>query len=191
MLTEKGGFGFLASGPGLRTPNFSPRRSLRRVKPKPDSRSSKPALSHNPATLDIGCLIAERLKKGVLMAHQHPPRFLKIVDDAKTRVRETNVEEVKKKMDGGEKFILVDVREESEFAKDHLPEAIHLGKGIIERDIEARVPDLNAEIVLYCGGGFRSALAADNLQKMGYTNVISMDGGIRDWREKGYPLTKA
>jgi rhodanese-related sulfurtransferase len=125
------------------------------------------------------------------MAHQHPPRFLKIVDDAKTRVRETNVEEMKKKMDGGAKFVLVDVREESEYAKDHLPGAIHLGKGIIERDIEARVPDLNAEIVLYCGGGFRSALAADNLQKMGYTNVISMDGGIRDWREKGYPVTSA
>ena len=125
------------------------------------------------------------------MAQQHPPRFLKIVDDAKTRVRETNVEEVRKKMDLGEKFILVDVREESEFAKDHLPGAIHLGKGIIERDIEARVPDLNAEIVLYCGGGFRSALAADNLQKMGYRNVISMDGGIRGWREKNYPLTRA
>jgi rhodanese-related sulfurtransferase len=125
------------------------------------------------------------------MAQQHPPRFLKIVDDAKTRVREANVEEVKKKMDLGEKFILVDVREESEFAKDHLPGAIRLGKGIIERDIEARVPDLNAEIVLYCGGGFRSALAADNLQKMGYKNVISMDGGIRGWREKNYPLTKA
>jgi rhodanese-related sulfurtransferase len=125
------------------------------------------------------------------MAHpQHPPRFLKVVDDAKKRVRETNVEEVKKKMDRGSKFILVDVREESEFAKDHLPGAIHLSKGIIERDIEARVPDLGAEIVLYCGGGFRSALAADNLQKMGYTNVISMDGGIRDWREKAYPLTK-
>jgi rhodanese-related sulfurtransferase len=105
-------------------------------------------------------------------------------------VRETTVEKVKAKMDGGEKFVLIDVREESEFAKDHLPEAIHLGKGIIERDIEARVPDLNAEIVLYCGGGFRSALAADNLQKMGYKNVISMDGGIRDWREKRYPLTK-
>jgi len=122
------------------------------------------------------------------MALQHPPRFLKIVNDAKTRVRETNVEAVKKKIDGGEKFTLVDVREESEFAKDHLPGAIHLGKGIIERDIEARVPDLNTEIVLYCGGGFRSALAADNLQKMGYTKVISMDGGIRGWREKGYPL---
>jgi rhodanese-related sulfurtransferase len=124
------------------------------------------------------------------MAQQHPPRFLKIVDDAKTRVRETHVEEVKEKMDRGDKFVLADVREESEFSKDHLPNAIHLGKGIIERDIEARVPDLDAEIVLYCGGGFRSALAADNLQKMGYKNVISMDGGIRDWREKGYPLTK-
>jgi len=123
------------------------------------------------------------------MAQQHPPRFLKLVNDAKTRVRETNVAEVKKKMENGDKYLLVDVREESEYAKDHLPGAIHLGKGIIERDIEARVPDLNAEIVLYCGGGFRSALAADNLQKMGYTNVISMDGGIRDWREKGYPLT--
>jgi rhodanese-related sulfurtransferase len=122
------------------------------------------------------------------MAHQHPPRFLKIVDDAKKRVRETNVDAVKQKIDRKDKFILVDVREESEFAKDHLPGAIHLGKGIIERDIEARVPDVEAEIVLYCGGGFRSALAADNLQKMGYTKVISMDGGIRDWREKKYPL---
>jgi len=122
------------------------------------------------------------------MAHQHPPRFLKIVDDAKKRVRETNVDTVKTRMDGGEKLVLVDVREESEYAKDHLPGAIHLGKGIIERDIEARVPELNTEMILYCGGGFRSALAADNLQKMGYTNVISMDGGIRDWRGKGYPL---
>jgi len=122
------------------------------------------------------------------MAHQHPPRFLKIVDDARTRVRETNVDAVKTRMDRGDKFVLVDVREESEFAKDHLPSAIHLGKGIIERDIEARVPELNTEMILYCGVGFRSALAADNLQKMGYTNVISMDGGIRGWREKGYPL---
>jgi len=124
------------------------------------------------------------------MAHQHPPRFLKIVDDAKTRIHENNVDAVKTRMDRGDKFTLVDVREESEFAKDHLPGAVHMGKGVIERDIEARVPDLNAELVLYCGGGFRSALAADNLQKMGYTNVISMDGGIREWREKRYPLTK-
>lgn len=128
--------------------------------------------------------------EGAIMAQQHPPRFLKIVDDAKTRVRETTVDKVKTRMDKSEKFVLIDVREESEFAKDHLPGAIHLGKGVIERDIEARVPDLNTEMVLYCGGGFRSALAADNLQKMGYKNVISMDGGIRDWREKGYPLTR-
>jgi rhodanese-related sulfurtransferase len=123
------------------------------------------------------------------MAHQHSPRFLNIVKDAKSRVRELNIDQVKTKLDRGEKFWLVDVREESEYAKDHLPGAILLGKGIIERDIEERVPDFNAPIVLYCGGGFRSALAADNLQKMGYTNVISMDGGIREWREKGFPLT--
>ena len=86
--------------------------------------------------------------------------------------------------------MLIDVREESEFAKDHLPGAVHLGKGIIERDIETRVSDPKTELVLYCGGGFRSALAADNLQKMGYTNVISMDGGIREWREKNYPLDR-
>jgi len=124
------------------------------------------------------------------MAVQHPPRFLKIVEDAKTRVRETNVDETKARMDRGDKFVLVDVCEESEFQKDHLPGAVHLGKGVIERDIEQKVPDLNTPLVLYCGGGFRSALAADNLQKMGYTNVISMDGGVRGWREKGYPMTK-
>jgi len=122
--------------------------------------------------------------------HQHSARFLRIVEDAKTRIQETNVDDVKARLDRGEQFVLVDVREESEYAKDHLPRAIHLGKGIIERDIEARVPDLNTPMILYCGGGFRSALAADNLQKMGYTRVISMDGGIRDWREKGFPLTR-
>src|SRR5579862_4092704 len=121
---------------------------------------------------------------------QHTPRFLKIVNDAKSRVKETTVDEVKHKLDQRDKVLLIDVREESEFAKDHLPGAVHLGKGVIERDIEQRVPKLDTEMVLYCGGGFRSALAADNLQKMGYTNVISMDGGIRGWREKGYPLTK-
>ena len=124
------------------------------------------------------------------MAPKHSERFLKIVDESRKRVRELTVDEVKAKLDRGEKFQLVDVREESEFAKDHLPNSIHLGKGIIERDIEERVPDTAAPLVLYCGGGFRSALAADNLQKMGYTNVISMDGGIRVWREKGFPLTK-
>ena len=124
------------------------------------------------------------------MAHQHPPRFLAIVDDAKKRVRETTVDEVKAGLDKGDKFVLVDVREDSEYEKDHLPGAIHLGKGVIERDIEARIPDTGTPLVLYCGGGFRSALAADNLQKMGYTNVISMDGGVREWRGKGYPFTK-
>jgi rhodanese-related sulfurtransferase len=121
---------------------------------------------------------------------QHSERFLKIVEDAKNRVRETTVDEVKAKLDSGEKFTLIDVREESEFAKDHLPGAIHLGKGVIERDIEKQVPDTKASLILYCGGGFRSALAADNLQKMGYTNVISMDGGVREWREKGYEMVK-
>jgi rhodanese-related sulfurtransferase len=124
------------------------------------------------------------------MAHQHSPRFLKIVEDAKRRVHELSVDEVKSRLDRGQKFLLVDVREESEYAKDHLPGAIHLGKGIIERDIEERAPELSTPMVLYCGGGYRSALAADNLQKMGYTNVLSMDGGIRGWREKGLPLSK-
>jgi rhodanese-related sulfurtransferase len=124
------------------------------------------------------------------MTHQHSPQFLKIVDEARKRVRETSVDEVKHRLDRGEKLVLIDVREESEFAKDHLPGASHLGKGIIERDIEERVPDQGAELILYCGGGYRSALAADNLQKMGYRNVLSMDGGIREWREKNYPLTR-
>src|ERR671929_116797 len=123
------------------------------------------------------------------MAAQHSPRFLKLVQEAKARVRETTVDEVKARLDRGERFILVDVREDGEWAKDHLPGAIHLGKGVLERDVEERIPDPGADVVLYCGGGFRSALAADNLQKMGYTNVFSMDGGIRGWREKGYPLT--
>src|SRR6187551_1338838 len=124
------------------------------------------------------------------MAQQHAPRFLQIVNDAKARVQETTVDAIKARLDRGDKFLLVDVREESEFAMDHLPGAIHLGKGVIERDIEKKVPDLNATVVLYCGGGYRSVLAADNLQKMGYRNVFSMDGGIRTWREKGFPLTK-
>ena len=121
---------------------------------------------------------------------KHAPRFLKIVEDAKSRVKEITVNQVKQKLDRQEKFVLLDVREESEFAKDHLPGAIHLGKGIIERDIESRVPELDTPLILYCGGGFRSAMAADNLQKMGYTNVLSVDGGIREWREKQFPLTR-
>ena len=125
------------------------------------------------------------------MAHQHSPRFLKIVEDTKKRIREVTIDDVKAKLDRREKFLLIDVREESEYATDHLPGAVHLGKGIIERDVEARVPDQDTPMVLYCGGGFRSALAADNLQKMGYTHVLSMDGGIRGWREKGFTLTKS
>jgi rhodanese-related sulfurtransferase len=124
------------------------------------------------------------------MAHQHQPRFLKMVEDAKKRVKETNVDEVKSRLDRGEKLVLVDVREDREFDVDHLPGAVHLGKGIIERDIESKYPDQHTELVLYCGGGFRSAMAADNLQKMGYNKVISMDGGIRVWRQRGYPVEK-
>src|SRR5947209_3064685 len=123
------------------------------------------------------------------MAMQHSPRFLKLVQDAKSRVHETTVDDVKARLDRDEKLTIIDVREESEYARDHVPGAVHLGKGIIERDVEAKFPDTGAELILYCGGGFRSALAADNLQKMGYTNVLSMDGGVRDWRNKGYPLT--
>lgn len=123
------------------------------------------------------------------MAHQHSARFLQIVEDAKKRIRETSIDEIKARLDRGDRFLLIDVREESEYAKDHLPNAIHIGKGIIERDIEERAPELSTPLVLYCGGGYRSALAADNLQKMGYTNVLSMDGGIRGWREKHFPLT--
>ncbi|MFZ0284545.1 MAG: rhodanese-like domain-containing protein [Terriglobales bacterium] len=127
---------------------------------------------------------------GGRMAHQHSPRFLRIVEESRRRVKETTVDAVKAKLDKGEKFVLIDVREDNEYAIDHLPGAVHLGKGIIERDIEGRVPDFDTPMILYCGGGFRSAMAADNLQKMGYTQVISMDGGIRGWREKGFPLTK-
>lgn len=150
------------------------------------------ARSHRTDLLSAGTMLVEHPVRVIMsaMAHQHTPRFLQIVNEAKKRVRETNVDTVKSRLDAKDKFVLVDVREDNEFSKDHLPGAIHLGKGVIERDIESKVPDTSAEIVLYCGGGFRSALAAENLQRMGYTNVISMDGGIREWREKGYPLTK-
>ena len=121
---------------------------------------------------------------------KHSPQFLKLVGEAKTRVKETNVPEVKKRMDGGEKLLLVDVREDNEWANGHLPGAVHMGRGIIERDIEAKVPETSTNIILYCGGGFRSALVADNLQKMGYTNVESMDGGWRGWVEAGLPTAK-
>ena len=124
------------------------------------------------------------------MAKQHNPQFLKLVTDAKARVRECRVEDIKKRLDAGERFVLVDVREESEYAAGHAPGAVHMGKGVIERDVETKVPDPATPLVLYCGGGYRSALAADALQKMGYTNVISMDGGWRDWSGKGFPVEK-
>jgi rhodanese-related sulfurtransferase len=117
----------------------------------------------------------------------HSEGFLKIVKDAKSRVRETTPEEVKKRQEAGDDFRFIDVREDDEWRKGHARGAIHLGKGVIERDIEKTVPDPDAEIILYCGGGYRSALAADSLQKMGYKNVISMDGGWKRWEELGYP----
>jgi rhodanese-related sulfurtransferase len=117
----------------------------------------------------------------------HSPQFLKLCQDAKQRVKETNVPDVKRRIDAGEQMILVDVREDNEWAKGHLPGAVHMGRGVIERDIEQKVPDPGTKLVLYCGGGFRSALVADNLQKMGYTNVESMDGGWRAWNEAGLP----
>ncbi len=120
---------------------------------------------------------------------QHSPGFLKLVEDAKTRVREVNVTEARRKLGKGE-AVLIDVREESEWAAGHARGALHLGKGVIERDIEARVPDKTGQIILYCGGGFRSALSADNLQKMGYTNVLSMAGGWRAWQGEGAPVEK-
>ena len=120
---------------------------------------------------------------------KHAPGFLAIVNDAKSRVKETDVEAIKKRMDAGDNsFILVDVREDREWNKGHLPGAIHIGKGVIERDIEKLIEDHNLEVILYCGGGFRSALAADNIQKMGYTNAVSMDGGFRGWTTSGYEL---
>jgi rhodanese-related sulfurtransferase len=121
---------------------------------------------------------------------QHAAKFLTIVNEAKQRVKETSVADVQQRLDAGEKFVLVDVREESEWARGHLPGAIHLGKGTIERDVEQRVPDAATKLILYCGGGFRSVLAADNLQKMGYTNVESMDGGWRGWTEAKLPTVK-
>lgn len=122
------------------------------------------------------------------MKKQHSGRFVALVNEAKQAIDETTTEEVKARLDRHESFHLVDVREESEWAKGHLPGAMHLGKGIIERDIEKTIPNPDADIVLYCGGGYRSALVALNLKKMGYTRVQSMDGGFSGWKESGYPL---
>ncbi len=117
---------------------------------------------------------------------QHSPGFLRIVDDAKTRVREVSVEETQAALKS-RRARLIDVREDNEWNEAHATGAEHLGKGIIERDIEAKVPDKGTELILYCGGGFRSALATDALQKMSYRNVVSMDGGWKRWKELGYP----
>ena len=121
------------------------------------------------------------------MAHQHSPRFLKIVENAKKRIREVSVDDVKTKIDRAEKFVLVDVREESEWAKDHLPGAIHLGKGIIERDIEATAPDKSTELILYCGGGYRSSAAASLLARAGFTHLLNVAGGTTAWVRAGLP----
>lgn len=121
---------------------------------------------------------------------KHNPGFLKMVDDARARVRECTVSEVKAMTDRGEQFHFVDVREDDEFGVDHAAGAMHIGKGVIERDIETAIPHMQAPIVLYCGGGYRSVLAAESLRQMGYTNVLSMDGGIKAWRAAGYPIEK-
>jgi rhodanese-related sulfurtransferase len=121
---------------------------------------------------------------------KHSPGFLALVDAARARVRECTAADVKARLDRGERFHFVDVREDSEFAVDRAAGARHMGRGVIERDIESLIPDHDAPIVLYCGGGYRSALAADNLRQMGYHNVWSMDGGIRAWREAGYPIER-
>lgn len=121
------------------------------------------------------------------MTTNHSPGFLKLVDDAKSRVREVDVAETRRKLESGKARVL-DVREESEWAAGHVRGAHYLGKGVIERDIEVRVPDKNTELILYCGGGFRAALSADNLQKMGYTNVASMAGGWRAWKAADGPV---
>jgi rhodanese-related sulfurtransferase len=116
---------------------------------------------------------------------QHSPGFQALVSAAKAKIRETTIEEVSARLKNGERLLLVDVREDDEWRAGHIPGSIHLGKGVIERDIEEEIPNHSAEIILYCGGGFRSAIAAESLQKMGYTNVLSMDGGIRGWKEAG------
>jgi rhodanese-related sulfurtransferase len=120
----------------------------------------------------------------------HNPKFLEIVNDAKSRVKEIDIEGYRRMMKSGEPHMLVDVREDNEWAAGHAAGAVHLGKGIIERDIEAKAPAKDTTLVLYCGGGFRSALAADNLQKMGYTKAISLDGGWKAWQQAGLPVEK-
>jgi rhodanese-related sulfurtransferase len=120
----------------------------------------------------------------------HNPGFLKLVNEAKARVKETDMAGYKKMLAEGSGGVLIDVREDNEWAAGHAAGAVHLGKGVIERDIEAKVPDKQTTLVLYCGGGFRSALAADALRQMGYANAISLDGGWRAYKESGLPIEK-
>ncbi len=121
---------------------------------------------------------------------KHSPRFLGLVEAARGEISEVSPEEVKAMLERGAPFLLLDVREESEWQQGHLPHAQHLCRGILERDIEALCPDANTPIVLYCGGGYRSALAAQSLQRMGFTRVASMWGGWRAWIEAGYPVER-
>jgi rhodanese-related sulfurtransferase len=127
--------------------------------------------------------------KGLKMK-QHSPQFLKLVTEAKSRIKEISPKTLKEKIDNQEPFYLIDVREENEWPSGHIPTAIHLGKGIIERDIEKKIPDPQAQIVVYCSGGFRCALVADSLQKMGYKQVYSLETGSQGWIDAGYGLSK-
>ena len=120
----------------------------------------------------------------------HNPGFLKLVEEARQQIQECTIEQVKEKLDRHEPFELVDVREDKEYARDHARGAIHLGRGVLERDVETVIPNKQSEIILYCGGGYRSALAAHSLRQMGYSNVVSMMGGIKAWRDAGYPMSQ-
>jgi rhodanese-related sulfurtransferase len=124
------------------------------------------------------------------VAHVHAPGFLRLVDDAKSRIREITIDDYRGRVSAGDRLILVDVREDHEWEAGHLPDAVHVGRGILERDVEHRFPDKTTPLVLQCGGGFRSALACDNLQRMGYTNVRSLAGGYRAWVEAGLPVER-
>ena len=121
---------------------------------------------------------------------EHSPAFVKLVNEAKKNITEEDHHATKRRIDSREKFVLIDTREDSEWARGHLPGAVHMCRGHIERDIEKHVPNKDETIVLYCGGGYRSALAAESLQKMGYRSVISMDGGWRAWTESNYPIIR-
>lgn len=130
-------------------------------------------------------MLAQRLRSRAL---DHTPGFLKLVSEAQKHVKEITLDEVAERLKPEKDFVLVDVREESEWNAGHLPLAVHLSKGVIERDIETKIPDPSTPLILYCGGGYRSILAAQSIQKMGYTKVLSMSGGFRGWTEKNFPV---